>query len=97
MSYPPKSSQPASPPNDLPIVALVDGAASFTDAASNAGIAGAGCPNEPNAVMIITPTTPIARVIFRLSSSIFDDLFDDLGDETARGSDGFSSNLRSEQ
>jgi hypothetical protein len=72
---------------------LVEGAASFADAASNAGISDAGCPNEPNAVMIITPTTPIARAILLFSSSIFDDL----ADETARKSDWFPPNSRSEQ
>jgi hypothetical protein len=71
----------------------VEGAAGFTDAASNASAAGADCPKEANEVMIITPTPPIARVIFRFSCSVFDGL----ADETARKSGCFPPNLRLRQ
>jgi hypothetical protein len=74
--------RPASPPNDRLIMPFVEGAAGFSDAASNAG---SDCPNEANELMIITPTPPITRVIFQFSRL----LSDDLADETARKSDRF--------
>jgi hypothetical protein len=55
--------------------------------------AGAGCPNEANEVMIITPPPPIDRVIFQFCRS----MSDDLAEETARKTGPFPRNLRSEQ